>query len=137
MRQKPPAIDWMITVMSTLNPGHEIFGRAYVRPREERPVPAALQPGYVANPNGFFSGLPIPANASKKRKVSTMFTSQVDRKAMQVEALEQRSGRLNEELAAARQELEQYRQHRQQELDAGLGRAGQQPWQKPMPMPQE
>ena len=76
IRQWPPSTHWMITVMSTLDPAHAIFDKGYVRPREYRPH-AAQHDDVVANPNGFFSGIPIPKRGSKKGKVSASFGSKV------------------------------------------------------------
>ena len=85
VRQCPPSTPWMITVLSTLEPDNAIFARDYVRPREERPQ--AAQNDLVPNPNGFFSGLPIPKRGGKKSKVSVSFGSKVVRKEQEVENL--------------------------------------------------
>ena len=56
--KKPPCLSWMLAVMSTLKPEHEIFGRNYQPPKLDyggRVVAAPLIP----DPHGFFSGIDI------------------------------------------------------------------------------
>ena len=107
--------------MSTLYPAQAIFDKSYVLGWEQH-THAAQHDDVVANPNGFFSGIPIPKRGSKKGKVSASFGSKVVRKEQQVEAMEHRSGRLNEELAFARQELDRWRLERQSDLNSSQPR---------------
>ena len=36
IKQKPPSVNWMIMILSSLNPDHAIFAKNYVRPKEQR-----------------------------------------------------------------------------------------------------
>ena len=54
IEQRPPDLKWMLQVMATLNPDHEIFNKDYCRPRNEENVL-----NMVVNPNGYLDGLPV------------------------------------------------------------------------------
>jgi len=38
----PPNVDWMLVVMSQMAPGHAIFAKDYVAPKQERATAAAV-----------------------------------------------------------------------------------------------
>ena len=61
IKQRPPDLKWMLQVMATLNPDHEIFNKDYCRPRNEENVL-----NMVVNPNGYFDGLPVQKRTGKR-----------------------------------------------------------------------
>lgn len=62
IKQKPPSVSWLIMILSSLDPNHEVFAKDYVRPKEEKQQYSSQM---VYNPEGFFDGLPV---AKKKGK---------------------------------------------------------------------
>lgn len=67
IRQKPPCTDWMIKVLSQVDPNNHLFDKNYVKPREN---PRQAAPIMIPNPNGFFDNLPLPKGKRGKRIMS-------------------------------------------------------------------
>ena len=65
IKKYPPSTWWMILLISTINPDHEIFSKDYTKPRVVRnEVQESLS---IQNIDGFFTGLPESRRASGKR----------------------------------------------------------------------
>ena len=54
IRKKPPQFSWMLLVLSTLEPNHEIFNKDYVNPKQ-----TVAETEFVNSYDGFYEGLPI------------------------------------------------------------------------------
>jgi hypothetical protein len=62
-----PDQQWALHALSTLEPGHRIFGKSYVR--EPAPLVAAVRHPVVDNEDGLYDGLPrLPAPKGKVRR---------------------------------------------------------------------
>ena len=57
IKQHPPNKEWMLGVLSTLDPQNELFTKAYVKPRPD--CKPADTKNTVKNVGGFFTGLPV------------------------------------------------------------------------------
>ena len=73
--RKPPNPDWLLAMLSTMDPKCEIFKKNYVRPKLHR---VGLEEydfdDMVSNPEGWFDDLPL-CSASKKAKTTMSFTT--------------------------------------------------------------
>ena len=63
--KNPPCVPWMLAVMSTLSPEHDIFDRNYQPPKVDSSGSTITVP-LIADPYGFFSNLPIAAFKGKR-----------------------------------------------------------------------
>ena len=63
MKRVPPNAKFMLCLLGTLNPGHEVFGKDYQRPRKTKKAAEAV---VVSNADGFFDGLPQAKAGNKK-----------------------------------------------------------------------
>ena len=57
IRRKPPQAQWMLLILSSLEPDHFLFAKSYVNPR--KPLAAQEQ---CDSYDGFYEGLPIIHN---------------------------------------------------------------------------
>lgn len=68
LRKSPPETRWMLALLSTIDSGNELFGKAYKKPKVFSPFSA--NPGQeISNKDGFFSDLPLAAKQSRKKQV--------------------------------------------------------------------
>ena len=65
IRQKQPDKDWLILVLSSIKPDHEILSLTYEKKVEEKPWDHLYM---IKNINGFFDGLP-PAKQRRGKKI--------------------------------------------------------------------
>ena len=72
--RKPPNPDWLLAMISTMDPNCEIFRKNYVRPKVPRPGLEYDFDDMVSNPEGWFDDLPL-ATGSKKSKTALSFTT--------------------------------------------------------------
>jgi len=56
-----PNQDYLLKLLSTLNPEHEIFGKGYVKPV------VSHQPEFIDDSKGFFQNLPPPKRTKKHK----------------------------------------------------------------------
>ena len=66
LARKPPNTEWLLAMLSTMEPGHAIFAKDYVKPRSHQNSEAAgeYDTDMVENVDGWFDGLPV----AKSRK---------------------------------------------------------------------
>lgn len=63
--ERPPDAFFLLALLATMNPNHEIFRKDYVKPRAVRS--AVNDSDYVDNPDDFFTGLPALGRTTKRR----------------------------------------------------------------------
>ena len=76
IRRRPPGVDWMLLVLSTIDGDNAIFHRDYVHQRLGRSAEVE-QASHVDNLDNFFDGLPIVQGASGRRGVSFLSKQQL------------------------------------------------------------
>ena len=86
IEKKPPNQEWLVAMLSTLNPNSELFRKDYVKPKplSKFAAPDDVDVDMVANDDGFFSGLPL---ASKSSKHSSTVRFSGDSEALQKQKL--------------------------------------------------
>ena len=58
--RKPPNTEWLLAMLSTMEPGHAIFAKDYVKPRTtQNSEMGADDADMVENVDGWFDGLPV------------------------------------------------------------------------------
>ena len=67
MRKTPPNKDYMINLLFTFNPEHQVFAKDYVKPRPRDYDVAEANLAEVRNDDGFYDGLPIYSRTGSKR----------------------------------------------------------------------
>ena len=75
IRKRPPHTDWLIVVLSTIDPDNAIFSRDYVHKKQVQSV--AERAHQVDNSDDFFTGLPMVEGASGRRGVSFLSRQQL------------------------------------------------------------
>ena len=97
IRKRPPNTNWMLLVLSSLHPGHEVFDKGYIKParrQEEQFVASAM----VDNEDGFFDGLPM-ATPTGKRRINLLSADMQQQ--VKVARLQFQLGKLQEKLDRA------------------------------------
>ena len=82
IREKQPDKDWLILVLSSLKPDHEILSLTYEKKVEEKPWDYLY---LIDNTNGFFDGLPPPKQRRGKKTRTFSFISKETK--MQIEKM--------------------------------------------------
>ena len=60
LARKPPNTEWLLAMLSTMEPGHAIFAKDYVKPRSQlNSEMGADDADMVENVDGWFDGLPV------------------------------------------------------------------------------
>lgn len=72
-----PARSWMLALLSTINPNHEVFDKGYVKPPSRLRAEMGAKPEKVPNINDFFSGLRRFKGKSNKKRFTTMTPTKV------------------------------------------------------------
>ena len=62
IRKRPPSTNWMLLVLSNLDPANEVFAKGYVAPRK----PKGNEAVFIENQDDFFDGLPVAATKKKR-----------------------------------------------------------------------
>lgn len=97
VRLTTPTKQWMLLVLSSLHPGHEVFDKGYIKParrQEEQFVASAM----VDNEDGFFDGLPM-ATPTGKRRINLLSADMQQQ--VKVARLQFQLGKLQEKLDRA------------------------------------
>ena len=66
IRKKPPQVQWMILILSTLEPNHAIFAKDYVNPKK-----TIAEEEFVDGYDDFYEGLPL-VHGHKGRMLNLM-----------------------------------------------------------------
>ena len=64
IEKQPPSAFWMLSLLSTMNPAHPYFGKAWEKPKVR--ASGASDVHLISNPGNFFSGLPLAKSSRKK-----------------------------------------------------------------------
>ena len=91
IRRKPPQVQWMLLILSSLDPDHELFNKDYVNPRK----PLAAQE-LCESHDGFYSGLPV-VHGHRGRILSHM--GRGDRKRMKLQRMQATQEKLTQRIA--------------------------------------
>ena len=100
IKQKLPSRDWLIKILSSINCEHEIFGKDYVKPREEKKQ--AFVPR-INNPDDFFSNL--PAVRSKGRALLCL-TDKASKEKLRLDRLEAQLAKIQRQVQHQRSQVE-------------------------------
>ena len=72
IRRKPPSPAWMLQVLANIDPANRVFDKDFVTVREDAKQAEdaeALSRAVIANPDGFFNGVPLSKRRGKKHMV--------------------------------------------------------------------
>ena len=67
IRKRPPSTNWMLLVLSNLDPANPVFAKSYVAPKK----PKGNEAVFLENQDDFFDGLPV-ASTKKKRFINLL-----------------------------------------------------------------
>ena len=102
MRRNTPDKQWMLGLLATLHPGHDVFQKGYRPPARHQ----ANQPQQQKIPNrqGFFDNLEMLSAKELRKKSSINFLSKRERTQFQLDRIHEREQKL--QLAKAKKEAD-------------------------------
>ena len=102
MRRSTPDKSWMLGLLATLHPAHEVFQKGYQPPARHQVYLPKQQ--MVQNRNGFFDNLKMLSTKELRKKGSISFLSKRERTQFQLERILEREQKL--QLAKAKKEAD-------------------------------
>ena len=119
IRKTPPNIDFMLKIISTINPNHRLFAKDYKRPRvDARGNELPDSERQVNDPFGFLSGLPL-AKKSKKRSTIKFMDAQT-KQAIKLQKMEQQKRDLEVRIARQASRVPERLQERRQSNSSAM-----------------
>ena len=100
LARKPPNTEWLLAMLSTMDPNHGIFAKDWVRPRVNRAAEYDGDTDMVENIDGWFDGLPV----AKQRRGAPIKLVQGNSAAAEAHRLQ----RMQEKSAALQMKIQQH-----------------------------
>lgn len=119
VHRKPPNRDWLLAMLSTMNPECELFKKNYIRPKVNRfALDDDEDSEMVSNPEGWFDDLPL---ARSSKKTSLRFTTNKPSEQQKLKRLQMQKALLDSKLKDQQDKLgfmagQQFEQAFQQEM---------------------